>query len=64
MDQSTKERFDELCSQVGARARKENGKPVLCFEPPLEREEINPNRWAQALELEGLFFQLCEERGY
>lgn len=64
MTQSTKERFDELCSEVGAKTRKEGGKPALRFEPPLEREEVDPSRWAQALELEDLFFLLCEEKGY
>lgn len=62
--EETKQRFNDLCSEVGARARKEGGKPVLCFDPPLEREEVDPSRWAQALELEDLFFLLCEEKGY
>jgi hypothetical protein len=42
----------------------EDGKPVLRFEPPLESENVEPERWAQAEELEGLFWKLCEERGY
>lgn len=64
MTQPIKERFDALRSQVGAKTRMEDGKPVLRFEPPLEREEVDPERWALAEEMEGLFFALCEEKGY
>ena len=61
-DSGTK--FNALLQEVGGKVFMENGKPVLRFNPPLEREEANPERWAQALKLESLFWKLCEEHGY
>jgi hypothetical protein len=53
-----------LLRVVGAKAFLEDGKHVLRFEPPLESENMDPERWAKAVELEGLFWKLCEEHGY
>jgi hypothetical protein len=61
---SSREAFNALLQEVGARTRMEDGKPVLCFEPPLEREEVEPERWAKAQKLERRFWVLCEEHGY
>ena len=59
-----REAFNELVQRVGARTRMEDGQPVLRFEPPLEREEVNPGRWAKAQKLESLFWELCEKYRY
>jgi hypothetical protein len=61
-DSGTK--FNALLRDVGGKAFLEDGKPVLRFEPPLKSESEDPERWAKAKELEGLFWRLCEERGY
>lgn len=60
----SREAFNELLQEVGARTYMEDGKPVLRFDPPLEQEEENQERWAKAQKLESLFWDLCEEHGY
>ena len=60
----TREAFNELLREVGARIRMEDNKPVLTFSPPLERVEVDPERWAKAQKLESLFWELCEKHGY
>lgn len=55
---SSRGAFNELLQKVGARTYMEDGKPVLRFEPPLESPSVNPERWAMAEELEGLFWEL------
>lgn len=49
-----------LLADVDAEIRFENGKPLLRFLRPLERPDVEPERWAKAEELEGLFWEWCE----
>jgi hypothetical protein len=44
--------------------RSEEGKPALRFDPPLEAPSVDPERWAKAEELEGLFWELSRLHGY
>jgi hypothetical protein len=47
---------ERLCALVGARIIYEKGQRTLRFDPPLEREEVDPERWEMAEELEALFW--------
>ena len=60
----SREAFNELLQEVGAKTRMKDRRPVLRFVPPLESTEINSDRWAMAKVLEGLFWQICKEYGY
>ena len=51
-----------LLNDVGAEIRFEDGNPVLRFLRPLERLEVEPERWAKAEELEALFWKWVETR--
>ena len=51
-----------LLNDVGAEIRFEDGNPVLRFLRPLARMEVEPERWAKAEELEGLFWKWAEAR--
>ena len=52
--------LQKLCREVGAYIWYENDVPVLRFDPPLERREVNEERWDQAVELEALFWETTE----
>lgn len=63
-DETARQQFEVLRHQVGARLRSEEGKPALRFDPPLEAPSVDPERWAKAEELEGLFWELSRLHGY
>ena len=51
-------KFNILLYEVGAYIRHDHDGTALVFDPPLEGKKADPKRWAYALELEQLFFQL------
>lgn len=54
--------IERLSARVGARVENRDGKPALVFDPPLEREEVDPERWLEAEELEVLFWATQKRR--
>lgn len=50
--------FKFLLQKVGAKVVYEDDIPVLRFDPPLAREQVNPDRWGNALILEELFWSI------
>lgn len=52
--------FLELLNEVGAYIRYDHDGTALVFDPPLEGKKADPKRWAYALDLESLFYQLVK----
>ncbi|WP_045211757.1 hypothetical protein [Desulfonatronovibrio magnus] len=57
----SKNHLADLLSEVGATIVHDNGSQVLRFKPLLAGPKVDPGRWANALELEALFFKQSEE---